>query len=106
MNERYEELKADLIAAEAERRRKHNALLRSLQQVAEANVETLLTLTPNHEFDSCSDADPCNWGRCRCDRCALLHAKQEGFQDTIVRISVEPAAFQEDNPQNITVSFE
>lgn len=42
------------------------------------NIDALLALKPTHGRTGCSDADPSNYGRARCARCALLHIKDTG----------------------------
>lgn len=43
------------------------------------HLDTLLELCPEHDRTSCSDEDPCNWGRVKCRRCLLIAVKRDRF---------------------------
>jgi len=53
-----------------------------------SHIDSLLALTPNHDRTSCSDDNLMNTDR-GCARCVLLEAKQMGYLDHEIEVTVE-----------------
>lgn len=83
------ELVEELKRREEEKAKQKKAELQKRYDFVTEHVDLLLELTPKHGRTSCSDENPCNGlytpSRLpRCNRCALLQIKQEGYNDALV----------------------
>ena len=53
------------------------------------HIDALLSLVPDHNRRSCSDALPSNADSARCTRCVLLYTKETGFLPAEFELSIE-----------------
>lgn len=108
-----EELKAELIGREADRRAALNAAQKACTGLVFDNVNLLLALVPKHDTINCSDTnlasaynDP-NSNKPRCRRCRLLEIKQDGYnRETILEVVLHNPEQWDNTPDNIQVRIE
>lgn len=72
-----QQIRDELAKREAQRAEEARKKTIQLQDLSVKNIDTLLELTPDHGRTSCSDENPCNSDRGRCDRCALMKIKKD-----------------------------
>ena len=103
-----EELQAELIRREIERRKVRNDKIAKGTEFVLQHVDQLLELCPDHDRTSCSDSKVCNHGPAEgCRRCQLLWLKEMGFNsdNVVLDLQLHCEETSSTDPRDFSVSI-